>query len=238
MSKCKNCNSAILEGDKFCSKCGNEIIEQNSYCPECENEISPTDKFCGSCGYEISNEEQTEIENPNLVVEKTDKVKSNNVSCSNVEYFSVSSRKLVVLSIATLGLYEIYWFYKNWQAVKEQGKEEISPFWRTIFTFIFALGLFERVLSSSKKVGYKKVYNPLVLTVIYILLIFTVKMPDIWFLLSFLSFIPLLTIQKAINFNNSIVVKDYVEDDRFSAWEMFISIIGGILVFLTIFGSF
>ena len=35
-------------------------------------------------------------------------------------YFPVSNTKLVLLSVCTLGLYEFYWFYKNWALVKER----------------------------------------------------------------------------------------------------------------------
>lgn len=34
-------------------------------------------------------------------------------------YFPVSNTKLVLMSLATLGFYELYWFYKNWVFVKD-----------------------------------------------------------------------------------------------------------------------
>src|SRR5258708_1698326 len=45
-------------------------------------------------------------------------------------FFSVSLLKLLVMSTVTLGLYDLYWFYKNWTFVKERTARDISPFWR------------------------------------------------------------------------------------------------------------
>lgn len=47
--------------------------------------------------------------------------------------FPVSPLKLVVMSTVTLGIYEIYWFYKNWKLVKQQTDRDIMPFWRAFF---------------------------------------------------------------------------------------------------------
>lgn len=41
--------------------------------------------------------------------------------------------RLVVLSILSAGLYEVYWIYKNWRYLKERDGLEIWPFWRGIF---------------------------------------------------------------------------------------------------------
>ena len=40
-------------------------------------------------------------------------------------YYPVSTTKLVVLSILTGGLYEIYWFYKNWKWIKQRDGSSI-----------------------------------------------------------------------------------------------------------------
>jgi hypothetical protein len=50
-----------------------------------------------------------------------------------VAYFPVSPFKLVTLSICTLGLYQIHWFYKNRAFIKAQEKSGILPVMRAIF---------------------------------------------------------------------------------------------------------
>ncbi len=34
-------------------------------------------------------------------------------------FFTTSTLKLTLMSICTFGIYELYWFYKNWVLIKE-----------------------------------------------------------------------------------------------------------------------
>ena len=60
-------------------------------------------------------------------------------------FFPCSLLKLSVRSFCTLGLYHIYWFYKNWQDVKWRTREDITPAARSIFSIFFCYGLFKRI---------------------------------------------------------------------------------------------
>lgn len=53
----------------------------------------------------------------------------------------VSGPKLVVLYVATFGLYGIYWFYRHWEQVRRTGGETLWPVARAIFSVIFAHAL-------------------------------------------------------------------------------------------------
>lgn len=89
------------------------------------------------------------------------------VSCNNcgtlvhplpVEYFYTPPLRFLLLScsIPGIGAYYIYWFYKNWAAVKKaQGNQSMYPFWRSIFSVIFCWNLFDRIYSDAKQHGYK-----------------------------------------------------------------------------------
>ena len=52
-------------------------------------------------------------------------------------FFATSPLKLVVMSTVTLGFYELFWFYANWQRLKRRRHPRISPFWRTFFAIFF-----------------------------------------------------------------------------------------------------
>ena len=52
-------------------------------------------------------------------------------------FFAVSVPKLILLSTCTSGLYELFWFYKNWRLVREREDSDILPFWRAFFGFFF-----------------------------------------------------------------------------------------------------
>jgi hypothetical protein len=44
---------------------------------------------------------------------------------SQAPYFAVSLLKLTVMSVCTFGIYELYWFYKNWRLIMEREKIDI-----------------------------------------------------------------------------------------------------------------
>jgi hypothetical protein len=55
--------------------------------------------------------------------------------------YVVSTRKFWVLQIATMGLYQLYWFYRNWTLYKELTNSSIWPVPRAIFSIFFARSL-------------------------------------------------------------------------------------------------
>jgi len=66
----------------------------------------------------------------------------------------VSLKKFIILTIATLGLYQVYWFYKNWQWVRTVKEEEIWPAVRSFFSGIMNFALFPRIADESGNKGY------------------------------------------------------------------------------------
>ncbi len=66
-------------------------------------------------------------------------------STSQPPFFAVSVLKLIVLSILTLGIYELYWFYKNWQLIKARERTNISPAPRAVFAIFYCYQCFARI---------------------------------------------------------------------------------------------
>ena len=60
------------------------------------------------------------------------------------EFYVVSKLKFAVLYVATLGLYEVYWFYRHWKLYRIYHGESLWPVPRAIFSIIFAWPLFRR----------------------------------------------------------------------------------------------
>jgi hypothetical protein len=75
------------------------------------------------------------------------------VSQSAVPFFLVGTRKFVALHVVTLGLYQMYWFYRQWRKLRDVGGEEIWPIPRTIFCGLFSYWLFARVDEESDRHG-------------------------------------------------------------------------------------
>lgn len=63
-------------------------------------------------------------------------------------YIPVS--RLILWSIASSGLYGIYWMYENWRYIKERDKLQISPFWRALFGVFYCYSLLLHICSNEK----------------------------------------------------------------------------------------
>ncbi|MFH1416414.1 MAG: hypothetical protein ABIH89_10065 [Elusimicrobiota bacterium] len=114
-------------------------------------------------------------------------------------FFYVSVKRLILFTLLTLGVYEVYWFYKQWSFVKHHIRPGIKPFWRALFSIFFCQGLFKTVkeYSFSKKL-YPK-FNPELMALIFVVLSFCWRLPDYYSVISLLAIIPVLIVQKAIN---------------------------------------
>lgn len=75
------------------------------------------------------------------------------VSTENAEYYVVSVRKLTVLYFATLGLYSVYWFYKNWSRYSRFHNAGLWPLPRGLFNIFFAHSLFHNVQLTLERRG-------------------------------------------------------------------------------------
>lgn len=60
------------------------------------------------------------------------------------DHYVVSSGKFWVLFLATCGLYQFYWFYRHWRAIRHATGENLWALPRTIFCIFFTHSLFTR----------------------------------------------------------------------------------------------
>jgi hypothetical protein len=152
-------------------------------------------------------------------------------------FFAVSLTKLFLMSLCTFGLYDIFWFYKNWKLVKEQELDYIMPFWRAVFTFFFCYPLFKMVANKAKNLGLGYLpAGPLV--VAYIAFILTNYLKEPYSLIANLSIFFLLPIQAAINQINAIKTPGHNPNNQFSAWNIVAILLGGIVHLLVFIGLF
>ena len=61
------------------------------------------------------------------------------------KFLYIPENRLIALGIITLGLFEIYWMYKNWSYIKERDNLDIMPFWRAIFGIFFMHSLLRNI---------------------------------------------------------------------------------------------
>lgn len=62
-------------------------------------------------------------------------------SSGTTEFYVVSVRKFWTLYVATLGFYELYWFWRNWKLLRDSRKLDIWPIPRSLFSIFFAHAL-------------------------------------------------------------------------------------------------
>ncbi len=87
---------------------------------------------------------------------------------TEARFYIVSSKKFLTLFISTLGVYGIYWFYKNWSLQKEASQSSIWPVMRGIFSIFFTHSLFREVNAhiENQNIDYK--WNHSNLATIYV----------------------------------------------------------------------
>jgi hypothetical protein len=111
-------------------------------------------------------------------------------------FHHVATLKFILYSICSLGLYEIVWFYKNWQYVRDRDGSTIKPFWRAIFSVIWCYPLAKEIADSHPRANRGLAG---IAAIAFIGLSVTWKLPDPWSLLSLIAFIPLLYLVTLIN---------------------------------------
>ncbi len=151
-------------------------------------------------------------------------------------FFAVSLKKLAVMAFFTWGFYEIYWFYKNWKFLKEKHDFKVSPLARGIFGPLFCYSLFRIIRDYSDQHRVGSGIKAGALATCYVLMMVTYKLPSPFDLISSFSFIPLLTVQKAINDLGQRLSPQVHADSRFNGWNIFGIVAGSLLWVLVISG--
>jgi hypothetical protein len=111
-------------------------------------------------------------------------------------WFRVGTAKLLLMCVATFGVYEIYWFYQQWRHVQRRG-ERVHPALRTLFAGLFCYALFRRVSQDATARGIVGAPSAVACAVAFVALAITVKLPDPWSTLSLLQLLPLALVQRA-----------------------------------------
>lgn len=107
----------------------------------------------------------------------------------SVRYAPVRPDKFMLLSITTLGLYHVVWFYRNWKYVRDEEGESVTPWARTLFSGLFYFSLVDRL----------KVPGGVVFALLYLLSSALWRLPDPWWLVGLLNGLFLLPAVLKIN---------------------------------------
>ncbi|HEU0055605.1 MAG TPA: hypothetical protein VFQ39_20595, partial [Longimicrobium sp.] len=116
---------------------------------------------------------------------------------------AMSEAKLLVMTLGTVGLYQFYWFYRNWRLRNQQRGARVWPIARAIFSPIFSYFLFEQVEQEAEALDIRIGWSPLVLALGYFIMNLLFRLPPPWLLLGLGTVLPLLQAQRTINEANA-----------------------------------
>jgi hypothetical protein len=153
-------------------------------------------------------------------------------------FFAVSQLKLVVMSTVTFGIYDLYWFYRNWKLIKQRTSRDIMPFWRAFFAFFFCYSFFREVKGSAVARSVAVEFSPGLLAAVWIGVTLCWRLPDPYWLVDTLAVLALLPVQKVVNEVNASFAPNHTPNARFSAWNIAGIVFGGLLFVLAIIGTF
>jgi len=137
-------------GDKYCVYCGKEISADAKRCIHCGEWLDDNSISTNHSSYSTAPQESIAEENdvsgyvPNNRVEENMDNSSNNYNNANnvniqrvTEYSKILPiRRLFLLMVFTLGLYEYYWIYKTNCYIRDVLGKDVSPGWRTVGMFV------------------------------------------------------------------------------------------------------
>ena len=149
----------------------------------------------------------------------------------------ISLNKFIFLSIISFGLYEIWWIYKAWEFFNRKEKLDINPALRAIFSIIFLIPLFNKILRFAKEKGYNSSYPSILLFVGFFVANFLAYLPDPFWLITILEFVFLVLPFKALNFAR-LNSTDFIvtEQTSFNGRQIVLTVIGAIFWLLVLFG--
>jgi len=153
-------------------------------------------------------------------------------------FFAVSVTKLAVLSLLTFGLYELYWFYKNWHCIKKRERSSILPAARALFGVFFCYACFARIRDYGERVGVAPRLSAGPLAAGWIVINLLSRLPEPWWLVSLLAFVMLLPVQDYVNRVNAKQAPNADRNSRFTAWNWFGVVIGSLWLVLAMVGTF
>ncbi|MNJ20318.1 hypothetical protein D3C77_146510 [compost metagenome] len=93
-------------------------------------------------------------------------------------FYTVSRTKFLTLFLLTLGSYQIYWAYKNWQQFKQSSGEDMWPIARAFFAIFFTHALYREADARIKQNGSTYNWQPGELATWYVMMVIIVNVLD------------------------------------------------------------
>lgn len=153
-------------------------------------------------------------------------------------YFPVATHKFVSMSLCTLGIYTVYWFYVNWQRVARRSHAPISPFWRAFFAPFWGISMARQVHEQATLAGARPGWSAGSLGSVYLVVsLVGWRLPDPWWIVSLLAFAPLVPVVRTMQEVNATGLALEGDNRHYSVANMLALILGGLVIALAVVGT-
>lgn len=201
-------------------------------CRFCRAPVEPDADFCTRCGGTLPHPAAVgALPDPSPPAEAE-------AGAEALALYPMSELKLVVMSICTLGVYEVWWFYRNWKLRRDHRGRDVWPVARGLFCPIFAFSLFEDVREEAGRAGVAVAWSSGLRAVTFFVLNALGRLPDPYWLVTLAAFIPLLDVQATINAVNARRGQPARVDSTFTGWNRAGIVLGGLFLLLAALGTF
>lgn len=151
-------------------------------------------------------------------------------------FFPVTVAKFAVMSVVTLGLYDLYWAFRAWDYVKRTEKIMIRPFWRAWFSLFFTYSLLKRIRVVLGKEGERGDFSPGWLTAGYVVASLLSRAPWPFAAVSLLAWAFLIPVVDAIDDINRQRLDESQLNGHFTGWNIFGIVVGVLFWGLVVWG--
>ena len=148
--------------------------------------------------------------------------------------FAPAAAKLALLCATTFGWYALYWFYRNWQAIRLiSGRRRISPVWRSVFSLIWIFACFRALdrLTGPHRFGALGWFMP---ALAYVGVSLLSVSPSPLALLALFAWLPLLAVNQRLVLLKRARGLPASAQERFTAWTWTWLAIAGPLALLVL----
>lgn len=152
--------------------------------------------------------------------------------------------QLVILNLATLCLYQIYWFGRNWYQLKAHKKLSYRPAWMMVALFVPVIGLFliytqfKNIIAYAEEAGCEVNYSSGWLFGMWLVFSGLYQLPDPFSFLYFLTIAPIAMMQGVLNKYWGKEQPGLSMNIKFTVGQIVIVVLGGLFWLLVIAGSF
>ncbi len=161
------------------------------------------------------------------------------VSCAAstaAAYYSPSTLKIAALSLASMGLYPVYWFWQNWRAIKRETGGTQWPWARALFSPLWSFLCFSDLRDVAQSRRRQLAFAPAVLGVLFFVLNLAGRLPNGAALIALFGFVPLLPVNSLLRQYHHDEKVDMQRMDRFGVWHILLTLAGGAVLLLAVLG--